>query len=53
MRKNSFIARIPEDLGMFFQYLGEAKKWSFATTLRELVKTSPFYLEYLKKIGGS
>lgn len=53
MIDNTFIVRIPKDLGTFFQDVSETRKWSYATTLREIVKTSPFYSEFLKKIGGS
>ena len=53
MIDNTFIVRIPKDLGTFFQDVSETRKWSYATTLREIVKTSPFYSEKKKKIGGS
>lgn len=52
MNINSFIVRIPKDLCEFFQYLNRTKKWTFATILREVVKTSPIYLEFSKENRG-
>ena len=53
MDNKSFIGRVPSDLGSFFQYVGETRQWSFATIIREVVKTSPLYDEFLKKVGVS
>lgn len=53
MNNKGFTARIPDELAPVFDFLATDKKWSFAISIRELVKTSPYYLEYLKKFGGS
>jgi hypothetical protein len=47
MSNRGFIARVPSGISDFVLYLSETKKWSIATALTEIGKTSPLYLEYL------
>ena len=47
MKQKSIIARIPGVITDLVLYVSETRKWSIATALTEIGKTSPFYLEYL------
>ena len=47
MTNKSFIARIPGVISDFVLYITETRKWSLATALTEIAKTSSLYHEYL------
>lgn len=49
MTRKSFIARIPNSIADIILTISETRKWSIATTLTELVRTSPLYVEYSKE----
>lgn len=46
MKQKSIIARIPSVMSDFVLYLTETRKWSIATALTEIGKTSSLYHEY-------
>ena len=46
MKNKGFIARIPSVISDFVLYISETKKWSIATALTEIAKTSTLYHEY-------
>ena len=47
MSNRGFIARIPGVISDFVLYIVETRKWSIATALTEMAKTSSLYHEYL------
>jgi hypothetical protein len=46
MSNRGFIARIPGAISEFVLYVTETRKWSIATALTEIAKTSSLYHEY-------
>ena len=46
MSNRGFIARIPGAISEFVLYITETRKWTIATALTEIVKTSSLYHEY-------
>jgi hypothetical protein len=46
MSNRGFIARIPSAISDFVLYVTKTRKWSIATALIEIAKTSAFYHEY-------
>jgi hypothetical protein len=47
MENKGFIARVPGSISDFVLYITETRKWSIATALTEMAKTSSLYHEYL------
>lgn len=46
MKNKGFIARIPGVISDFVLWITETKKWSIATALTEIARTSTLYHEY-------
>ena len=46
MKNKGFIARIPGVISGFVLWIAETKKWSIATALTEIARTSTLYHEY-------
>ena len=46
MSNRGFIARIPGAMSDFVLWLTETRKWSIATALTEIARTSTLYHEY-------